>query len=934
MSLPSRRRGLRRALHLLPLGTLLALIAFNASGADITGSVADNLGEPVINATLRLLRPDSTFIRGKVTDFNGHFSFADVKPGKYILQTDYTGFAPYDTDVQIDSASQRINLGTISLSEKSLMLGQVEVVAVKTQVKVKGDTIEYNADSYQTRPNAVVEDLIKRLPGVEISSDGKITAHGREVTKILLDGKEFFGDDPTVASKNLPVDIVDKLQIVERKSDQARLTGVDDGEDETVINLSIKKGKNNGWTGNVEAGYGTDSRYKGAFTVNRFWDGNQLTILGNANNINDIGFNDSGARWRRRSDDNGISESQSLGLNFNVGNKEILRVGGNVFYSHADRNSTEQTDRQYLTEGGMTAARIGSSDHDNTHNFRADFRILWKPDSLNTLEVRPRITYGRQTSAVMDSTLNLGEALTPLSRNFNDNTERNNNFEVSTRVIYSHAFASKRGRSLSVTANLSHSNQRSYSDDYSLTRLLLEEAASATGIDGDETSDQLGDDHEWTDRLSGRITWTEPIGRKGNFLTAAYQADYRWNNADRLIDVYDADTGSYLPSDNLSNRFRNNYFNQDIRIGFKRITTKYNIDAGISLVPQNSTSVNLLDEARSIPTRHVLNVAPYLRYRHNWSKTRSMRINYSGRSSQPSLTQLQPVADESDPMNVIVGNPNLDPSFTHRMHMRFQDYNADAQRSILVMLMGNVVQNSVVSRTTLDDLTGARRTTYENVNGVWNMRLMNMLSQPLGSSKMWLMTSHVMLSYDRQIGFNNGLRNGSGTFRLNLSPSIAWRPKDIDLELRPRYSLQHTANSLPSVGNMTVHTYGANFNASWYTPWGIVLTSELSYEGTKGYASGYDDNVWMWNASIGYQFLRNKAATLTLKGYDILGQRSNVQRSVTANYIDDSRFNTLTRYAMVTLSYTFNSFGKGNEPQINNGFRRGPGGPPPGHGRP
>ncbi len=934
MSLPSRRRGLRRALHLLPLSTLLALIAFKASGADIKSSVADNLGAPVINATLRLLRPDSTFIRGKVTDFNGHFSFADVKPGKYILQTDYTGFAPYDTDVQIDSASQRINLGTISLSEKSLMLGQVEVVAVKTQVKVKGDTIEYNADSYQTRPNAVVEDLIKRLPGVEISSDGKITAHGREVTKILLDGKEFFGDDPTVASKNLPVDIVDKLQIVERKSDQARLTGVDDGEDETVINLSIKKGKNNGWTGNVEAGYGTDSRYKGAFTVNRFWDGNQLTILGNANNINDIGFNDSGARWRRRSDDNGISESQSLGLNFNVGNKEILRVGGNVFYSHADRNSTEQTDRQYLTEGGMTAARIGSSDHDNTHNFRADFRILWKPDSLNTLEVRPRITYGRQTSAVMDSTLNLGEALTPLSRNFNDNTERNNNFEVSTRVIYSHAFASKRGRSLSVTANLSHSNQRSYSDDYSLTRLLLEEAASATGIDGDETSDQLGDDHEWTDRLSGRITWTEPIGRKGNFLTAAYQADYRWNNADRLIDVYDADTASYLPSDNLSNRFRNNYFNQDIRIGFKRITTKYNIDAGISLVPQNSTSVNLLDEARSIPTRHVLNVAPYLRYRHNWSKTRSMRINYSGRSSQPSLTQLQPVADESDPMNVIVGNPNLDPSFTHRMHMRFQDYNADAQRSILVMLMGNVVQNSVVSRTTLDDLTGARRTTYENVNGVWNMRLMNMLSQPLGSSKMWLMTSHVMLSYDRQIGFNNGLRNGSGTFRLNLSPSIAWRPKDIDLELRPRYSLQHTANSLPSVGNMTVHTYGANFNASWYTPWGIVLTSELSYEGTKGYASGYDDNVWMWNASIGYQFLRNKAATLTLKGYDILGQRSNVQRSVTANYIDDSRFNTLTRYAMVTLSYTFNSFGKGNEPQINNGFRRGPGGPPPGHGRP
>lgn len=931
MSQPSQSKH-RLPMRLLPAILPVALFAIHVSGADITGSVTDSQNEPVINATLRLLRPDSTFIRGKVTDFDGNFSFADVQPGKYIIQTDYTGFAPSDTDVTIDSVSQHVNLGTITLNEKSLMLGQVEVVAVKTQVKVKGDTIEYNADSYQTRPNAVVEDLIKRLPGVEISSDGKITANGREVSKILLDGKEFFGDDPTVASKNLPVDIVDKLQIVERKSDQARLTGVDDGEDETVINLSIKKGKNNGWVGNAEAGYGTDSRYKGSFTVNRFWEGNQLTLLGNANNINDIGFNDGGARWRRRSDDNGISESQSLGLNFNIGNKEILRVGGNIFYSHADRNSTEERDRQYLNDGGVTAAKIGSRDHDNTHNFRADFRVLWKPDSLNTLEVRPRITYGKQNSAVMDSTLNIGEASTLLSRNYNDNTEHNNNFEVGARIIYSHAFASKKGRSLSVTANVTHSNQRSRSDDYSLTRIFQDELADmlAGTTDSDETSDQLGNDHEWSDRLSGRVTWTEPIGSKGNFLTAAYQAEYRWNNADRLTDVYDEVTGQYSFSDKLSNRFRNNYFNQDIRLGFKRITAKYNVDAGISLVPQSSTSINLIDDARSIPTRHVLNVAPYLRYRHNWSKTRSLRINYFGRSSQPSLTQLQPVADESDPMNIVVGNPTLDPSFTHRMHMRFQDYNAESQRSILVMLMGNVVQNSVVSRTTFDDKTGARLTTYENVNGVWNMRLMNMLSQPLGSSKMWLMTSHIMLSYDRQIGFNNGLRNGSGTFRLNLSPSIAWRPKDIDLELRPRYSLQHTTNSLPQVGNMTVHTYGANFNASWYTPWGIVLTSELSYEGTKGYTAGFDENTWMWNASIGYQFLRNKAATITLKGYDILGQRSNVQRNVTANYIDDSRFNTLTRYAMVTLSYTFNSFGKGNEPKTDNSFRHGPMGPPPG----
>lgn len=916
-----------------PLRILLvavcACVAAAIYAATVTGMITDASGEPLINASLRLMNSDTIFIRGVVTDFDGKFTLHDVNAGNYILESEYTGFAPSYRSITVDSLAQTINLGKIKLNERSNLLDEVSVVAVKTQVKVKEDTIEYNADSYQTRPNAVVEDLIKRLPGVEVGADGSITANGRTVSKILLDGKEFFGDDPTVASKNIPVDIVDKLQVVDRKSDLARLTGVDDGEDETVINLTVKKGRNNGWFGNAEAGYGTDERYKGNFTVNRFWNGNQITLLGNANNINDAGFNDgNGGRFRRFGADNGINTTQSLGLNFNVGKlDESLRVGGNVFYSHSDRNTIEERDRQYLIESGPSRATSGSANRNKSHNLRADFRILWKPDSFNTMELRPRISYNNINTLSADSTLTFSD-YGLLTRSFNEDDSKGNSLEAAINLIYSHQFRSKPGRAFSVNAQVSHSNVRQNEDSYSMNRFY-------DASEPDDDTDQRTDNHTWSNSLSGRLTWTEPIGNasNGNFINIAYRAQYRWNNADKITDELNPLTGIYDYSERLSNRFRNNYFNQDIRIGYKRVSKLYTLDVGLSGVPQSSASVNLIDDARSIPTRHTFNIAPYLRYRHKWSSSRTLNINYFGRSSQPSMTQLQPVVDESDPMNVIIGNPMLDPSFSHDLRLRFQDYNVEHQRSIMAMLMGHVEQNSVVSRTAYDPNTGARTTTYENVNGVWNLRAMNMFSQPLGSSKKWLFTNHLMLFYNHAVGFNNGLRNNSGNFNFSIRPSIAFRPTDIDLELRPFYTLQYTTNSLESVSNRTVHSYGATFNGSWYTPWGIVLNTDLTFNGTKGYAQGYDENTWLWNATISYQFLRDKSLTLSATAYDLLGMKSSVSRSVTANYIDDSRYNTLTRYFMATVAFTFNTFGKGNEPQRNDMMRPhgGPMGPPPGH---
>ena len=306
--------------------TLSALSALSISAAVITGQVNDTAGEPLPDATIRImLQKDSTFVTGAAADVNGKFRIADVKAGRYIVQANYIGYTPAYQNVSV-AADGTARLKPFALSESSIMLKEAVVIGVQTPIKVMEDTVEYSAGAYHTQPNAVVEDLLKRLPGVEVGTDGAITANGKTVSKILVDGKEFFSDDPQVASKNLPADMIDKLQVVDRKSDMARLTGVDDGEDETVINLTLKKGMNQGWFGTAEAGYGTDDRYTASFNVNRFWNGNQITLLGNFNNTNQIGFTDSnGNRFRRFGGNNGITTSRALGLNFNIGNKEILR---------------------------------------------------------------------------------------------------------------------------------------------------------------------------------------------------------------------------------------------------------------------------------------------------------------------------------------------------------------------------------------------------------------------------------------------------------------------------------------------------------------------------------------------------------------------------------------------------------------------------------
>ena len=911
-----------------------------ANAGDIVGKIVDSSKEPMIQASVRLLTAkDSTFVGGAATDDQGRWRLHNVKAGKYIVHASYVGYLP--TYKNITVGSDLVRAGEMVLEESSIMLKETTIVGIKTPIKVMEDTVEFNADTYKTQPNAVVEDLLKRLPGVEVDSEGKITANGKEVKKILVDGKEFFSDDPKVASKNLPVNMIDKLQVVDRKSDLARLTGVDDGEDETVINLTVKKGMKNGWFGTVDAGYGTDDRYKVTFNVNRFWNENQVTFLGNFNNVNELGFADGGDRFRRFGGANGINTSNAFGLNFNVGNKEIFRVGGDVMYSNSDRDTHQRSNRQYLFADSTLSQIVNSEkiSNDRGHNIRGAFRVQWNPDSLNTLEFRPRFTINKNESWSIDTSLtSSGDGLrTPITFSKNDNKSKGTSYDIGGDLVYNHKFRSRPGRSFSVQLRYQFSDvtEDEYATSINRFYKLLEDSLDLY------LYGQYSDNHTWSNMMQGRVTWTEPLGnpKNGRFLTFAYRAQYKWNNADKitydlpvleyddLLKSLELDYDNPVQNETLSNSFRNKFFTQDIRLGYKKVGKTYNAEVGLSLVPTMSLSENLIDKNKDIPERWVWNYAPFVRYRYKMSKTRSLNMNYMGRSSQPTMAQLQPVADMSDPLRVVQGNPNLDPTFTHNINVRFQDFDAQAQRSIMLMGFLQYSQNSIISKTTFNPETGGQVTTYTNVNGVWNARLMNMFSMPL-RNKSFSFSNHLFGFYSSTVGFNNEEKNRSGSFMLGESFAFAWRPDYLEFELRPFYNLQSVRNTVTTANNRNVHTYGGAFNATYNAPFGLSLNSDLSYSATEGYSQGYDTKQWLWNASIGYSFLKGDAATIALKAYDLLQQKENIRRTVTANYIDDVEYNSLTRYFMLTFTYKFNTFGDGNMPK-NRNERRFPG-PPPG----
>ena len=915
----------------LKLSSLLAscVILLNfptINAAVIKGRVIDSDKEALPGASLTLLSlPDSTHSGLQVADVDGKFSFTSVKPGKYCLVASMTGMDDVNKKIDIKDSKTNIDLGDITLKENAITLKETVVTAVRTAVVAKQDTIEFNADSYRTATNANVNDLLKKLPGVEVGTDGSITSNGKTITKILINGKEFFDDDPQMASKNLPANMVDKVQVVDRKSDFTRLTGVDDGEEETVINLTVKKNMNNGWFGNVSAGYGINDRYAGNFVINNFHEGNQITILGGLNNINDRGFTDRGqGRFRDFGGSGGITTAQRLGLNFNVGKGDDFRVGGNILYSHSDRKSTRKSATQFLLKDSTSYQNSGSINNDDGHNINADLRLQWKIDKANTLDFRPRFSMNFRDSYSNDSsTLRAGDAAMSLVNN-NKNYQRNKgkSFQTSGNLIFNHNFLSKPGRAFSVNAQYSFSDTKQKSITWSnIIYYLLH--------DEDQEIYRFLDNHNWANSVNGRLTWTEPLGNaaKGNFLTLSYNMSLQWNNANQYTynldfppnGIPDAIPDLHLtPSseqfvDSLSNSFRNTFFTQQLQVGYKKVTKALNLEAGLQFSPASSQSVNLINDAKSIPKRWVWNVAPYANVRWKINQTRSFRANYRARTSQPSMNQLQPVADVSNPLNIIIGNPELKPTFTQSVMLNFSDFNQAEQQSLMFMVNASYALNTIVSRTTSNQETGGRETTYSNENGNANIMFMGMITRPFRANSKFRFNARLMTRYAASPGYVNGDFNRSGNLTLSPSAGLTFSCDVFQTSFNPNYSLSNVTNSLPQQPNRRTQSFGFSYDASLYLPFGFDITTDLNFSTNSGYSTGYNINQWLWNAQLSYSFLSDKSLTLSVKAYDILHQKKNISRSVSASSIVDTEYNDLTRYVMFSLTWSFNSLKKKNK---------------------
>ncbi len=930
---------------LMLLMILFSPMAFaQQSGVNVTGSVVEQGSDtPIEQATVRLLNvKDSAMVRGVVSARNGSFTLKNVKKGSYLLHITFIGYDPLYQPLQITGKKNPVNVGKLELSDGAIELGEAVVIGKAPEVTVRNDTVEYNADSYKVTEGSVLEDLLKKMPGVEVDSEGKITVNGKEVKKVMVDGKEFFSDDPKVASKNLPAKMIDKLQVLDKKSDMAQMTGFDDGEEETVINLTVKPGMKQGWFGNAYGGYGSKDRYEGNAMVNRFVNNDQITFMGGTNNTNNMGFSDlastmfsgmggGGGRRGGFGAGSGITSSGNAGLNFSKEFKpDKLTLGGNTRYSHSDNDARSKSDRQNILPGD-------SSSYDNSEamsrtksdNFGVDFRLEWKPDTMTQLIFRPSFSLSHSMNDNFSDATTLDNERDTVNTNKSSNYSESNGYNLNASIDFSRKLNNK-GRVFSAT--LSGGNSDSYSDGMNRSDIVYfnqTDALKNSIIDQRSRYDNKGFNYR------AYVSWVEPIGHN-NFIQATYSISQRKQEALKNVYNQDAD-GIYNVLDSAYNQsYRNNFISQRASLSFKSQRAKFNYTIGLNLDPSYSSSENFVgDTTLSKITRKVVNLSPMAQFNYMFDKRTNLRIMYNGRTSQPSMTQLQPVADISDPTNITIGNPDLNPRYTNNVFIRFQQFTPEKQRAFIIMANGSYIINDIVSYTSYNQETGVKTTTYKNVNGNYSGNVRMMLNTPLKNKK-FSINSMTMASFANSNGYINEEKNTNRNLILSERGGIDFRSSYLDLGVNGNIRYNATSNSLQKENNQNTFNYGAGGYTTIYLPLNFKIESDVNWSTNSGYGDGFKQNEVLWNASASKSFLKNNQGTLRFKIYDILQQRSNISRSVTASYIQDSEYNTLGSYFMVHFIYRFSIFKGGASASDvktpgRSGRGRGPMGPPPGH---
>ena len=892
--------------------SLISLTAFSQSNYEVSGTVRDSSGLSVIAATVKLRSAkDSLFTR---TNADGAFSFKGVKSGQFTLSITSLGFQSALRKYMYNEGEGNLALGVINLKNSSKQLNEVVISGTPT-VTVKEDTLEFRAADYKLKDDAQVEDLLRKLPGVEVDKDGNVKAQGKAVTRVRVNGKDFFGGDVKTATQQLPANLIDKVQLIDDYGDQANFTGVKEGDPEKILNIQIRPDKNNGYFTQGRIGQGNEGRYQGNISANMFNKTQQISVQGNLNNTNTSLFNFNGGGGGARvqlggggggarvqigggggnAGGDGLTRVASVGLNYRDEWSKKLTSYGNYSYANRNNEVLRTTQQQNINTSGFLLNNQNSTSNTSSINHRFNWNLEYKIDSVNYLKVTPYFNLGQNngTSANTFAFLQDGTSLISSGNNGGISSSETPNFGAD--ALFNHRFG-KRGRTASVTLSLSKNNTTQENDAINQT--------TPVGVPIAVYQRQVVSNNNTNTTTRSGISYIEPLSRTESL-------EFNWNFS--LADYQNGRTtlGTNTPGGVLaivasqSNDYTYSFMTNRLGMNYRVTQKKYNYSLGLGVQPSllSGTSVSNQTSYR----RTALNIIPVLRYSYNFSKTKEFNASYNGRNNEPSFNQLQPVTDVSNPQFPVVGNPNLKAEFSHNINIRYNNFNFEKGDVWFTNFSVNLTENKIVSNSAF--LPGNKiETRYLNTNGFYSVNGFYTWSKPFAERK-YTLSINGFANYSNNINFVDDQKNNGKNLIISQGASFQLNPAQwIELNPGVNYTANKNTYSISAQQNTKVSTWNFTFNGKAYIRKTWILGADFTKALNKGYTSGFAVNPFIMNTYLEKQFLKNKAASLRFQIFDVYNENTSISRSVTANSINDTRSNRLARYAMLTFSLKLQKF--------------------------
>ncbi|MEO6232229.1 MAG: TonB-dependent receptor [Ferruginibacter sp.] len=931
--------------------------AMMAQSTTLKGVVKDDIDKtPIVGATVVIyLQKDSSAneVNSTVTDAKGGFVLAGVPMDDYFIEITSIG---YETIKKPFSANNITNLGTFNFIKQGKELAGVTVVSQAPPVTQKGDTTQFSASQFIVNPDATTEDLIKKMPGITVDKSGTVTAQGETVKKVTVDGKDFFGDDATAALRNLPSEVVDKIQVFDKLSDQAQLTGFDDGNSQKSINIVTKSGIKNGQFGRMYAGYGTDDRYAAGGNISFFNGTRRLSFVGNFNNINQQNFgsqdllgvtSSGGGRGGRGGggggtdnftvgQSNGISKTNALGVNYSDQWGKKVTVAGSYFYNNSTNNNQSVDNTETFANPKNLFSNQKSNSISTNYNHRVNLRIEYKLDSANSIFIIPSLSFQKNNSNSYSALQNFYGENDSLNTSLNNSQSDRNGYNLRNNIMFRHSFA-KRGRTLSFGFNTTYNKN----DGESITDAHYRFFNS--GIT-DSVQNQFYDNATNGHTIGGNVSYTEPIGKNGQ-LQISYSPSVQKNKADQQ--TYSFDGIKYSQFDTaFSNKFDNTITTQNAGISYRLGRSR---DEQLMFGANFQTSK--LESQRIYPTMTTVsqsftNILPNAMYRKKLSASSNIRIFYRASTNFPSVTQLQDVVNLTDPLRVSSGNPLLKQSFTQFLAGRYSYINSKTSRSlfanVFLQTAGNYISNAtfIAANDTLiqQGITlkrGSQLTKPVNLDGYKSLRTFFTYSMPIKPIKTTV-NLNAGFSYSRLPGLSNYIATLTNNYVYNTGIVLASNVSeyvDFNLSYSANFNQAKTISRTISTNNYVNQSIGLQVNLLNKKGW--FVQNNVDNQSYSGLSGGLNQNYWLWNAAIGKKFLKKKEAELKLSVFDLLKQNQSITRTVTGSYIEDTQSQVLQQYFMLTFTYSVRNFGTAKAGSGGGNFERrgGPGGGG-GYGRP